>query len=98
MADAGTLALKAYLVQVRKVAWQLRVAGLVIVALGMVGIVVNSRGGGALTTELGKSAVAMTMIGWVCLIIAVMKRSAWVKAHPFVEPGSASSETLQDLK
>lgn len=86
MADAGAVALKAYLAQVRKVAWPLRLGGLVVVALGTLGIVVNARTGQGLSTELGKSAVAMILIGWFCLIVSMMKRSAWVKANPFTPP------------
>jgi len=86
MADAGAIALKAYLAEVRKIAWPLRVGGLVVVALGTLGILINGRSGLGLSTELGKSAVAMILIGWFCLIVSMMKRAAWVKAHPFVAP------------
>ena len=45
MADAAAVALKAYLAEVRKIAWPLRVGGLVVVALGTLGILVNGRSG-----------------------------------------------------
>jgi len=47
---------------------------------------VNGRAGQGLSTELGKSAVAMILIGWFCLVVSIMKRATWVKAHPFVAP------------